>query len=293
VPELPDVSLYVSALRRRVVSHRLERVRLKSPFLVRTVEPRLSDAEGRKVLDVHRTGKRIVLGLEDELFLVFHLMIAGRFRWGKPCAGLPGRIGVAAFDFEHGTLLLTEAGTKKRASLHVVSGAEGLAEHDRGGLDGLSASTAEVRERIQSKNHTVKRALCDPRLFSGIGNAYSDEILHRARLSPLKWTSRLDPDEITRLHRAASETLTWWIEHLARELGDKFPEKVTAFRKEMAVHGKFGRPCPECGSPVQRIVRADNETNYCAGCQTGGQILKDRALSQLLKDDWPSSLDEL
>jgi len=296
VPELPDVSVYVDALERHVRDRVLLAVRLRSPFLVRSVEPPLKAAEGRRVQSVGMLGKRIVLGLEDEedgLYLVVHLMIAGRFRWRKAGAGLPGRIGLAAFDFEHGTLLLTEAGTKKRASLHVVRSAAGLDEHDRGGLDVLAASLEDFSARLRAKNHTVKRALCDPRLFSGIGNAYSDEILHRARLSPLKWTSRLEEEEVARLHAATRETLRWWIDHLVGEVGDGFPEKVTAFRPEMAVHGKFGEACPVCASPVQRIVHADNETNYCARCQTGGKVLKDRALSALLKDDWPRSLDEL
>ena len=293
VPELPDVAVYVDALQRHVVTHRLERVRLKSSFLVRSVEPPLQEVEGHVSVGVRRIGKRIVLAFEGELFLVFHLMIAGRFRWRLAGAGLPGRIGLLALDFEGGTLLLTEAGTKKRASLYVVRGESGLAEHERGGLDVMHSGLDEFRARLQSKNHTLKRALCDPGILSGIGNAYSDEILHRARLSPLKWTSRLDEDELARLFLATNETLSWWTEHLTREVGDGFPEKVTAFRQEMAVHGKFGQACPACGFPVQRIVRASNETNYCAKCQTGGRILEDRALSKLLKDDWPRSLDEL
>ena len=293
MPELPDVAVYVSALERHVEGQRLRRIRLRSPFLVRSVDPPLDEAAGKRVLDVRRLGKRIVLGLEAELFLVFHLMIAGRFRWRKAGAGLPGRIGLAAFDFDQGTLLLTEAGTKKRASLHVVRGEQALRGHDRGGLEVLACDLDAFRGRLLAENHTVKRALCDPRAFSGIGNAYSDEILHSARLSPLRWTSRLKPDEIERLFVATRETLQLWTDRLHREIGDGFPDKVTAFREDFAVHGRYGQPCPVCGAPVQRIVYAENETNYCAACQTEGRLLKDRALSQLLKDDWPRSLDEL
>ncbi len=293
MPELPDVTLYLDALARHVRGHVIEELRLKSPFLVRSFDPPIGEVVGRRVVGERRIGKRIVLELEEELFLVFHLMIAGRFRWRKRGAGLPGRIGLAAFDFEHGSLLLTEAGTKKRASLHLVRGEAALAAHDPGGLDPLTCGAAAFRERLLAHNHTVKRALCDPKLFSGIGNAYSDEILHHARLSPLRWTSRLTGEEVERLHASVRGVLELWTERLAAEVGDGFPEKVTAFRDGMAVHGRYREPCPDCGAPVQRIAYADNETNYCAGCQTGGRLLKDRALSQLLKDDWPRSLDEL
>jgi len=293
MPELPDCSVYKDALERHVVAHRLRSVRMKSPFLLRSVAPPLSAVEGETVTGVRLIGKRIVLAFEKELFLVLHLMIAGRLRWRDASAPLPGRIGLAAFDFEHGSLLLTEAGTKKRASLHVVRGEEALAEHDRGGISVLDARLADFEAALLSGNHTLKRALCDPRRFSGIGNAYSDEILHDARVSPLQRTSRLDRDEIRRLHRSTKRVMKLWIERLLKDVGDGFPEKVTAFRDEMAVHGKHGRPCPVCAVPVQRIVYADNETNYCARCQTGGRVLKDRALSRLLKDDWPRSLDEL
>jgi len=293
VPELPDVALYVSALERTLAGRVLERIRLKSPFLVRSFDPPISAAEGKRVVGFRRIGKRIVFHLAEELHLVFHLMIAGRFRWRDRGAGLPGRIGLAAFDFEHGTLLLTEAGTKRRASLHLVAGAAALAAHDPGGLEPLEADLETFARRLTAENHTLKRALCDPKAFSGIGNAYSDEILHHARLSPLKQTSKLDQEEIARLFASVRTVLTLWTERLRAELGDRFPEKVTAFRPGMAVHGRYREPCPDCGAPVQRIAYADNETNYCAGCQTGGKLLRDRALSQLLKDDWPRSLDEL
>ncbi len=293
MPELPDVTLYVTSLERTVGGRVLERLRLKSAFLVRSVDPPIGAVEGRRVVGTRRIGKRVVLELEDELYLVFHLMIAGRFRWRAVGAGLPGRIGLAAFDFEHGTLLLTEAGTKKRASLHLVRGEEALAAHDPGGLEPLEIEFAAFATRLRAENHTVKRWLCDPKAFSGIGNAYSDEILHHARLSPLKWTSKLSDDEVERLFASVRTVLTDWTERLRDELGDGFPEKVTAFRDGMAVHGRYREPCPDCGAPVQRIAYADNETNYCARCQTGGKLLRDRALSQLLKDDWPRSLDEL
>ena len=293
MPELPDVHIYIESLERHVQGHALEAIRLKSLFLVRSVEPPLATVEGKIVRGVRRMGKRIVLGFDEELFLVFHLMIAGRLRWRDPGAGLPGRIGLAAFDFEHGTLVLTEAGTKKRASLHVVRGEAGLAPHDRCGLEVLETDATTFCERLRSANHTLKRALCDPRLFSGIGNAYSDEILHRARLSPMKRSGQIDDDDAGRLFEAARAVLNEWIDRLRAEVGDGFPDKVTAFRDGMAVHGRHKKPCPVCGAPVQRIVYADNETNYCAGCQTDGRILADRALSRLLKDDWPRSLDEL
>jgi len=293
VPELPDVDTYVHALENHVGGRALVRVRLKSPFLLRSVAPPPSDLEGRSVRGVERIGKRIVLAFDDDLFAVFHLMIAGRFRWRPADAKLSSRIALAAFDFAHGTLLLTEAGTKKRASLHVVAGRDGLAAHDRGGLEVLACDLAAFRERMGAAEHTLKRALCDPRILSGIGNAYSDEILHRARLSPFARANRLDDASLERLFHATRSVLTEWSEHLRAECGDGFPEKVTAFREGMAVHGRFGEPCPDCGAPVQRIVYASNETNYCAGCQTDGRILADRALSRLLKDDWPRSLDEL
>ncbi|MCK6458922.1 MAG: formamidopyrimidine-DNA glycosylase [Planctomycetes bacterium] len=292
MPELPDVALYVECLRPRVVGEPLRRARVKSVFLVRTVDPPLSAAEGRRVTGVQRLGKRVVLALEEDLFLVFHLMIAGRFRWGAPGAGIQGRIGLAAFDFPKGTLLLTEASSRRRASLHVLLGRDALERHDPKGLEVLDATPDAFREALSRENHTLKRALTDPRLFSGIGNAYSDEILHRARLSPLALTSRLTVAESERLLEAAKATLLDWTRRLREEVGDGFPTKVTAFREGMAVHGRFGKPCPDCGAPVQRIVYAENETNYCASCQTGGKLLADRALSRLLKDDWPKTLAE-
>lgn len=293
MPELPDVELYVGALRARVQGEIFERARIASPFLLRSVDPPLSAAHGKRVLGLRRLGKRIVFELEDDLFLVVHLMIAGRFRWKPQGAPIPGRIGLAAFDFSSGTLVLTEASTKKRASLFAVRGAQGLAAHDRGGLEVLGADLPAFRAALTRENHTLKRALTDPRAFSGIGNAYSDEILHAARLSPLTWTSRLVEAEIERLFEAVRETLEHWTERLRAETGAAFPEKVTAFRPGMAVHGRFGEPCPVCGAPVQRIVYASNETNYCARCQTGGKLLADRALSRLLKDDWPKRIEDL
>jgi formamidopyrimidine-DNA glycosylase len=293
VPELPDITLYLEALERFVVGRRLEGVRILGPAVLRTVEPPLSAVRGLEVAGVRRLGKRIVLGLEGELFLVIHLMIAGRLHWQKPGATPARKRGHACFDFEHGTLTLTEASTKKRATLHLLAGESALAEHDPGGLEVLGASLEQFTEALTRENHTLKRALTDPHLLSGIGNAYSDEILHRARLSPVKLTSRLDADEIETLHRATCETLTIWLERLRAEVGDGFPEKVTAFRPEMAVHGRHREPCPDCGSPVQRIVRASSEVNYCATCQTGGKLLADRALSRLLKKDWPRTLEEL
>jgi formamidopyrimidine-DNA glycosylase len=293
MPELPDVVVYVESLAARIVGSRLERVRLTSPFVLRTAVPPLSEAEGRPVNAVHRLGKRIVLALDGELFLVLHLMIAGRLRWLERGEKPPARITLALFDFPSGTLAFTEAGTKKRASLHVVRGAAGLAAFDLGGLELGTASLDAFRERLLSQNHTLKRALTDPRLFSGIGNAYGDEILHRAQLSPIAMTSRLAPGQIERLYRAAREVLDEWTRRLRDEAGERFPTGVTAFRPEMAVHGKYGQPCPVCGAPVQRIVYAENETNYCARCQTGGTILADRALSRLLKASWPRSIDEL
>jgi formamidopyrimidine-DNA glycosylase len=293
VPELPDVELYLEALGPRILGRTLERVRISGPSLLRSVDPPPAAAEGRRVVALRRLGKRIAIGLEGELFLLIHLMIAGRLRWRKRGAALARRGGLAAFDFDSGTLLLTEAGTKRRAALHVLRGEPALAEHDAGGLEVLAADLAAFRARITSENHTLKRALTDPRILAGIGNAYSDEILHAARLSPVRQTRQLSEAEIARLWAAAHGTLLGWTERLRRETGDRFPEKVTAFREGMAVHGRFGRPCPDCGAPVQRIVHAENETNYCAACQTGGRLLADRALSRLLHEDWPRTLEEL
>jgi formamidopyrimidine-DNA glycosylase len=293
MPELPDIVVYIEALEARVQGRTLDDVRLRSPFLLRTVDPPLAAARGRVVGGLRRMGKRIVFALEGDLFLVLHLMIAGRLHWKPRGAKIPGRLGLAAFDFPDGTLLLTEAGTKKRASLHLAQGEEGLEPFRRGGLEVLESGVAEFAAPLRRENHTLKRALTDPRLFSGIGNAYSDEILHRARLSPMALTGRLDDGEIERLHAATIATLRDWTDRLRRETGDRFPEKVTAFRDGMAVHGRFGKPCPDCGTTVQRIVYAENECNYCPRCQTGGRLLADRALSRLLKDDWPRSIDEL
>jgi formamidopyrimidine-DNA glycosylase len=293
VPELPDVTVYREALESRVLSHTLDKLRLFSPFVLRTVEPAASTIAGKKVLAVRRLGKRIVFELEDELFVVVHLMIAGRFRWLARGAKAPGKIGLAAFDFDNGTLVLTEAGSKRRASIHLVRGEAGLREHDRGGLEPLTMSLAQFTEAMRRERHTLKRTLTDPATFSGIGNAYSDEILHRARLSPVQMSTNLDDDELERLWRATIDVLGEWIVRLREETGSGFPEKVTAFRKEMAVHGRYNLPCPDCGSPVQRIVYAENETNYCARCQTGGKLLADRALSRLLNVDWPKSIDDL
>jgi formamidopyrimidine-DNA glycosylase len=292
VPELPDVELYIERLRPRIAGAALEGIRIKSPFLLRSVDPTPSACLGKRVVGLRRLGKRIAIGLEDELFLVFHLMIAGRFRWRARGAPIPGRLGLAAFDFPAGTLLLTEAGTQKRASLYVLRGEEALRAHDPGGLEVLECSAPEFAARLRSENHTLKRALCAPALFSGIGNAYSDEILHRARLSPVKLTQSLSDAEVERLFAATRETLELWRARLAAETPD-FPEKVTAFREGMAVHGRYRQPCPDCGAPVQRIVHASNETNYCARCQTGGKLLADRALSKLLKTSWPKTLEEL
>jgi formamidopyrimidine-DNA glycosylase len=293
VPELPDVTVYVERLREIVAGRMLRRVRIASPFLLRSVDPPISAAEGRSILGVERLGKRIVLSLEGDLFLVLHLMIAGRLRWRPPRAALQRKLGLAAFDFDHGTLLLTEAATRKRASLHLVAGGSALEPFRRGGLEVEGASPDEFAAVLQRENHTLKRSLTDPTLFSGIGNAYSDEILHRARLSPAKRTASLDAAEIDRLFAAARDVLNEWTERLRREVGAGFPEKVTAFRPEMAVHGRYKQPCPDCGAPVQRIVYAENECNYCARCQTGGKLLADRAMSRLLRDDWPRTLDEL
>ena len=292
MPELPDVVVYLEALERRILGHRLAGVRLLSPFVLRTVDPPIAALCDRRVRTLRRMGKRIVLGFDDELFLVIHLMIAGRLRWGAPGAKAPGRIGLAAFDFDEGTLVLTEAGSRRRASLHVVGGGE-LAAFERGGLEPLEASVTEFVARLKLESHTLKRALTDPRLFSGIGNAYSDEILHRARLSPLKLTGRLSDEEAVRLYSAAQSVLQEWTRRLRVEAGVGFPEKVTAFRQGMAVHGRYRQPCPTCGTPVQRIRYAENETNYCPKCQTEGRLLADRGLSRLLKEDWPRSLEEL
>lgn len=292
MPELPDIVVYIDCLHPRVVGKTLDRIRIANPFLLRSVDPPLSEAEGKTVRGLRRLGKRIVFELDGDLHLVLHLMIAGRLQW-KPVGTMPpGRIGLAAFDFDSGTLILTEAGTKRRASLHFVRGVDRLAEHQPGGLEVLDATLAQFRDALARENHTLKRSLTDPRLFSGIGNAYSDEILHRARLSPLTWTTRLTKEESARLFKATRETLTEWVERLRAEAGNGFPEKVTAFRKEMAVHGKFQQPCPVCGTAVQRIAYAENETNYCPRCQTGGKVLADRALSRLLKGDWPASIEE-
>ena len=295
MPELPDIEAYCAALEARVVGARLQRVRLGSPFLLRSTEPPLAAAEERAVASVRRLGKRIIIALEHELYLVLHLMVAGRLAWKQVEAppSVKGRNALASFDFDSGFLLLTEASKKKRASLFVVEGRAGLAEHDRGGVEVLEASLEEFSQRLHSENHTLKRALTDPRLFSGIGNAYSDEVLHAAGLSPVVWTSRLSDEEVARLFDAVVGVLTTWRDRLVGEAVEEFPGKVTAFRPEMTVHGKFGHPCPVCAAPVQRIVYAENETNYCPGCQTGGKILADRALSRLLKDDWPRSLEDL
>jgi formamidopyrimidine-DNA glycosylase len=294
MPELPDVELYLHALRPRIVGQRLNHVRIASPFLLRSVDPPLSRTEGRTVRDLSRLGKRIVWHLDADLFIIIHLMIAGRFRWKTSrAAAITNKVGLAAFDFDSGTLLLTEAGAKRRASMHVVNGESALAAIDRGGLEVLTSTRQSFAAALTRENHTLKRALTDPRLVSGIGNAYSDEILHAARLSPMQLTSRLNPDDLARLHDAAIRTLESWRDALIDEAGDAFPEKVTAFRTGMAVHGRFGKPCPVCGTAVQRIRYASNEANYCPTCQTGGKLLADRSLSRLLREDWPKSLDEM
>jgi len=293
MPELPDITVYVRALESRILDRVLLRVRLGNPFLLRTAIPPLTEAEGQRVVTVQRQGKRIVLGLEGDLYLVLHLMIAGRLHWKPPDARIGGKNALAAFDFEEGALTLTEAGSKRRASLHLLSDAAALAEHDRGGLEVLEADRDAFAHALMRENHTLKRSLTDPRLFSGIGNSYSDEILHRAQLSPVKLTSRLTEDEIARLHESTQAVLLEWVQRLEQEADGRFPEKVTAFRPEMAVHGRYGQPCPVCGEPVQRIVYAENESNYCAQCQTGGKLLADRALSRLLRQDWPRTVAEL
>jgi formamidopyrimidine-DNA glycosylase len=293
VPELPDIELYLHALRPRIVGQPLQQVRLASPFLVRSIDPPLDAVVGEPVRDLRRLGKRIVWVFDHDVFLVFHLMIAGRFRWKEAGAKIPARLGLAAFDFVAGTLLLTEAGSKRQASLHVVQGEAALSAHDRGGLEVLSGRLEDFAAALRRENHTIKRALTDPQLLSGIGNAYSDEILHAAKMSPTKLTAQMADDEIARLYQATVETLTRWRDRLIAETGTGFPEKVTAFREGMAVHGRYGKPCPVCGTPVQRIRYADNEANYCPACQTGGKLLADRSLSRLLKGDWPRSLEEL
>ncbi len=293
MPELPDVTVYIEALAERVLNHPILKIRIASPFILRSFDPPISAVEGKKVEALRRLGKRIVLELEDDLFLIVHLMIAGRFHWKPKGAKLARKYGQAAFDFPHGTLLLTEAGTKKRASVHLVRGEVALREHDPGGLEVFDASLDQFRAALTHENHTLKRSLTDPHVFSGIGNAYSDEILHHAKLSPIRLTKQMTETEIARLYQAIKDSLSEWVERLRKERRGGFPEKVTAFRPDMAVHGKYGKPCPVCGSPVQRIVHAENETNYCATCQTGGKLLADRSLSRLLKDDWPRSLDEL
>ena len=293
MPELPDIVVYIEALESRILGQVLERVRLASPFLLRTVEPPLSAVHGKKVCALRRVGKRIAIGLEDDLWLVLHLMIAGRLHWREPGAKLPRKNAPAALDFSNGTLVLTEAGSQKRASLHLMHGAAGLQSLDSGGIEVLGSGIAAFSAALTSANHTLKRALTDPRLFSGIGNAYSDEILHRAQLSPVALTQKLAPEQIQRLYDATQAVLTEWVDRLRAEARSAFPEKVTAFREGMAVHGRYGQPCPVCGAKVQRIRYASNETNYCARCQTGGKLLADRALSRLLREDWPRTLEEL
>ena len=293
LPELPDITVYIEALERRIVGEELERVRIKAAFLLRTFDPSIDSVFGKNVREIRRVGKRIAIGLDEELWLVLHLMIAGRLAWKAKGAGLAGKIALAAFDFPKGSLVFTEAGSKRRASLHVLRGEDALRLQDPGGVEPLAATFDEFEAVLRSQNHTLKRSLTDPHLFSGIGNAYSDEILHRARLSPLALSQKLRKAEAERLYAATREVLIEWVERLRAEAGDGFPEKVTAFRPGMAVHGRFGEPCPVCTAPVQRIRYADNETNYCPRCQTEGRILADRSLSRLLKDDWPRHLDEL
>jgi formamidopyrimidine-DNA glycosylase len=293
MPELPDIAVYIEALAARIVGQKLERVRLLNPFLLRTAEPPITAVEGRRVTGLRRIGKRIVIEFEGSLFLVLHLMVAGRLRWSAPGGKAPGRIGLAVLEFSSGALAFTEAGTKRRASLHLVQGEEALWRFDPGGLEVVEVDQTKFASRLKAENHTLKRALTDPHIFSGIGNAYSDEILHRAKLSPVALTSQLTDEEVVRLHRATTAVLAEWTQRLRQEAGESFPDKVTAFRNQMAVHGRHGKPCPVCGAPVQRIVYADNETNYCARCQTGGRILADRALSRLLKKSWPRNIDEL
>jgi formamidopyrimidine-DNA glycosylase len=293
VPELPDVTVYIDALRPRILGQEIRGARALNPFVLRTVAPPLSAAVGRRVRSISRLGKRIVIGADDALYIVIHLMIAGRLRWREGGKTIGGKLAQAAFDFERGTLYLTEAGSKRRASLHVVEGAAALAQFDRGGLEVLDADLGDFAARLRSENHTIKRSLTDPRLFSGIGNSYSDEILHRAKMSPLVLTSKLTDEQIATLFDATKATLIDWTDRLRADVGDGFPEKVTAFREGMAVHGRYKLPCPVCATPVQRIRYADNETNYCARCQTNGRLLADRAMSRLLKQDWPRSIDEV
>jgi len=293
MPELPDVTIYLEALQPRVVGQTLERVRIGNPFLVRTIDPPVSAVEGQPITGLRRLGKRMVFEFERDLYVVIHLMIAGRLRWRERGFKVPGKVGLAAFDFPTGTLLFTEAGSKRQASVHIVRGEGALAAHDRGGLEVLEADLPVFAGRLLAENHTLKRALTDPHIFSGIGNAYSDEILHAARLSPMKLTSSLGDEEVRHLYEATQKTLRHWIERLRADAKGEFPEKVTAFHEGMAVHGRYGKPCPDCGSPVQRIVYARNESNYCATCQTEGRLLSDRALSRLLRDDWPKTLEAL
>lgn len=293
MPELPDIELYLHALRPRIVGHTLERIRIASPFLVRSFEPRIDDAFGRKVVALRRLGKRVVWQLDDDVFVVIHLMIAGRFKFLDRGAKVPGKAGLAAFDFDDGTLMLTEAGSKRRASLYLVRGETELASHDPGGLEILTSTIEQFGQALTRENHTLKRALTDPHLLSGVGNAYSDEILHAARMSPMLLTNKLTTEQIERLHAHTVGVLTKWRDALIAETGEKFPEKVTAFRDGMAAHGRFGKPCPVCGTSIQRIQYATNEANYCPTCQTGGKLLADRGLSRLLKDDWPKSVDDL
>ena len=293
MPELPDVTVYIETLRTRILDQEIRDARALNPFVLRTVDPPLSAAVGKRVRTISRLGKRIVIGADDSLYIVIHLMIAGRLRWREGGKTIGGKLAQAAFEFERGTLYLTEAGSKRRASIHVVQGADALEQFDRGGLEVLDADLADFASRLRGENHTLKRSLTDPRLFSGIGNSYSDEILHRAKLSPLLLTSRLTDEQIVVLFEATKATLIDWTNRLREDVGDGFPEKVTAFREGMAVHGRYKLPCPVCGSPVQRIRYADNETNYCARCQTNGRLLADRAMSRLLKQDWPKSIDEV
>jgi formamidopyrimidine-DNA glycosylase len=293
LPELPDITVYIEALDERIQGHVLENIRQGSPFLLRTAEPPLESVLGQRVTALRRLGKRIAIGLENDHWLILHLMIAGRLHWFASGTQRSGRRALAAFEFDNGTLTLTEAGTQRRASLHVVRGIEGLRAHERAGLEVLDASLQAFAQRLRSANHTLKRALTDPQLFSGIGNAYSDEILHAARLSPVALTQKLTDEEVARLHRASGEVLTRWTRELRAEAAGQFPEGVTAFRAGFAVHGRFGKPCPVCGTTVQRIRYASNETNYCPRCQTAGRILADRSLSRLLKDDWPRSIEEM
>jgi len=293
LPELPDITVYIEALTARVLGQPLERLRVGNPFIVRTIEPSPAELAGKHVERLRRVGKRIVFGFEDGMFLVLHLMIAGRLRWRERGAAIPGKVGLAAFDFPAGTAILTEQGSKRQASIHIVRGADAVAAIDPRGLEVLDADLKSFAARLTGDNHTLKRALTDPHIFSGIGNAYSDEILHAARMSPTKMTASLTDEEIETLYHATRTTLLEWIERLRADAAGEFPEKVTAFRKDMAVHGRYGQPCPVCGAPVQRIVYATNEANYCSRCQTGGRLLSDRAMSRLLKEDWPRTLDEL